>query len=125
MYFYVFLDTKSYDELLSLSVYCRDRINPYMFTYALSVVIIHRPDTRNLRLPSHSEMFPSLYMDSAVFSRAREESAVVQAGSRVSVISHHGASISIYNAVVRAEMSLMDPRPHLKIGSRSVVGVFW
>jgi len=70
-------------------------------------------------------MFPSLYMDSAVFSRAREESAVVQAGSRVSVISHHGASISIYNAVVRAEMSLMDPRPHLKIGSRSVVGVFW
>ncbi|XP_027839310.1 phenoloxidase 2-like [Aphis gossypii] len=94
----ILMNTKSYDELLSLSVYCRDRINPYMFTYALSVVIIHRPDTRNLRLPSHSEMFPSLYMDSSVFSRAREESAVVQAGSRTPIEIPHDYSANNLDA---------------------------
>ncbi|XP_026816301.1 phenoloxidase 1-like [Rhopalosiphum maidis] len=80
-----FMDTKSFDELLSLSVYCRDRLNPYMFIYALSVVVTHRPDTRNLELPSHVEMFPNLYMDSSVFSHAREESSVVQPGSRTPI----------------------------------------
>jgi len=79
-----FTAAKSFDELLSLTVYARDRVNPYMFIYALSVVLTHRPDTRNLELPSHVEMFPSLYMDATVFGRAREESAVVQTGSRVS-----------------------------------------
>jgi len=69
---------------MSLAAYCRDRTNPYMFIYALSVVVIHKPETRGLELPSHAEMFPSLYMDSSVFNRAREESEVVQAGSRVS-----------------------------------------
>lgn len=85
--FYVCLAAaKSVDELLSLAAYCRDRTNPYMFIYALSVVVIHKPETRGLELPSHAEMFPSLYMDSSVFNRAREESEVVQAGSRVSRI---------------------------------------
>ncbi|VVC24126.1 Hypothetical protein CINCED_3A001218 [Cinara cedri] len=81
----ILMATKSFDELLSLAVYMRDRINPYMFIYALSVVVIHRPDTRNVELPSHAEMFPSLYMDSSVFGRAREESAVVQSGSRTPI----------------------------------------
>lgn len=84
-FFLCWTATKSFDELLSLSVYCRDRINPSMFIYALSVVVIHRPDTRNLNLPSHAEMFPSLYMNSSVFGRIREESQVVQPGSRVSM----------------------------------------
>ncbi|XP_022160595.1 phenoloxidase 2-like [Myzus persicae] len=94
----ILMNAKSYDDLLSLSVYCRDRINPYMFTYALSVVLIHRPDTRNLRLPSHSEMFPSLYMDSSVFARAREESAVVQAGSRTPIEIPHDYSANNLDA---------------------------
>ncbi|XP_050439526.1 phenoloxidase 1-like [Adelges cooleyi] len=81
----IFMAAKNYDEFLSLSVYCRDRINSYMFIYALSVAMIHRPDTRNLPPPSHAEMFPSLYLDSSVFSRAREESVVIQAGSRTPI----------------------------------------
>lgn len=80
-----FSATRNVDELLSLCVYCHDRINPHLFIYALSVVMVHRPDTRNLTLPSHAEIFPKLYMDSSVFSRIREESAVVESGSRVSI----------------------------------------
>uniref|UniRef100_A0A481MQJ5 Phenoloxidase n=1 Tax=Nipponaphis monzeni TaxID=196483 RepID=A0A481MQJ5_9HEMI len=80
-----FMAAKNVDELLSLSVYCRDRVNPHMFIYALSVAMVHRPDTRNLTLPSHAEMFPKIYMDSSVLSRAREEATVVQPGSRTPV----------------------------------------
>lgn len=82
-----FAAPKVFDEFLSLSVYCRDRINPYMFNYALSVAMVHRSDTRDITLPSHAEIFPNLYIDASVFSRAREEAIVVQPGSRVSASS--------------------------------------
>lgn len=48
--------------------------------------MLHRPDTRNLNIPSHVEMFPFFYMDSSVFNRAREESVVVtKPGARVRI----------------------------------------
>nr|CAD7257152.1 unnamed protein product [Timema shepardi] len=77
---------RTYDDFLSAAVYCRDRLNPNMFIYALSVAILHRPDTRNLEVPPLSEVFPDKYMDSAVFARAKEESNVVSSGSRVRII---------------------------------------
>lgn len=83
-WYYLISAAKSYDELLSLSVYIRDRVNPHMFTYALSVVLLHRSDTRNLKPPSHVEMFPNLYIDGTVFGKAKEESSVVAPGQRVS-----------------------------------------
>lgn len=39
-----------------------------------------------MRLPSHAEMFPNLYMNPVVFNRAREEAEVIEAGSRVSIL---------------------------------------
>lgn len=57
-----------------------------MYIYALSVAILHRPDTRNVPIPSLAEVFPEKYMDSAIFSKAREESTVVPDGSRVCLV---------------------------------------
>nr|CAD7203863.1 unnamed protein product [Timema douglasi] len=82
----IFMGMRTYDDFLSAAVYCRDRLNPNMFIYALSVAILHRPDTRNLEVPPLSEVFPDKYMDSAVFARAKEESNVVSSGSRVRII---------------------------------------
>lgn len=73
------------DELLSTAVYVRDRINPYLFYYGLSVALLHRPDTQNLDLPSFVHVFPDKYIDSQVFARAREEAVIVPEGSRVSI----------------------------------------
>lgn len=72
------------DELLSIAVYTRDRVNPYLFNYALSVAVLHRPDTQNLDLPSFIRTFPDKYVDGKVFARAREESHIVPERSRVS-----------------------------------------
>ena len=74
------------DELLSTAVYARDRVNAYLFHYALSVALLHRSDTQNLDLPSLIHVFPDKYVDSQVFARAREEANIVPEGSRVSML---------------------------------------
>ncbi|XP_017884414.2 phenoloxidase 1-like [Ceratina calcarata] len=81
----IFLGMRTYEDFLSVSVYCRDRVNPDMFIYALSVAILHRPDTKDLPIPPLNEVFPDKYVDSGVFSRAREEANIVPAGSRIPI----------------------------------------
>ncbi|XP_067205595.1 phenoloxidase 1 [Linepithema humile] len=81
----IFLGMRTYDDFLSVSVYCRDRVNPELFVYALSVAILHRPDTKDLPIPPLSEIFPDKYIDSGVFARAREEANVAPEGSRLPI----------------------------------------
>lgn len=81
--FTFYLDLRTYEDFLSVAVYCRDRLNPNMFIYALSVAILHRPDTKNLPVPPLSEIFPDKFVDGSVFSRAKEEANVVPTGARV------------------------------------------
>ncbi|XP_020292379.1 phenoloxidase 2 [Pseudomyrmex gracilis] len=81
----IFMGMRTYEDFLSVSVYCRDRINSEMFIYALSVAILHRPDTKDLPIPPLSEIFPDKYIDSGIFARAREEANVAPAGSRLPI----------------------------------------
>lgn len=74
---------RTVDDLLSMAAYSRDRVNPEMFAYCLSVAILHRPDTKDLPIPNLAEIFPAKYLDSAIFSRAQEAANVVPAGQRV------------------------------------------
>lgn len=78
------LGMRNVDELQSMAVFARDRVNPYMFNYCLSVAILHRPDTQSLDIPSFIQTFPDKYIDSKVFTQAREETSIVPDGSRVS-----------------------------------------
>ncbi|KAL0867622.1 hypothetical protein ABMA27_008380 [Loxostege sticticalis] len=64
-------------ELLSTCVFCRTNLNPQLFNYCYSVALMHRRDTRNVKIPSFAETFPSKFLDSQVFSQAREMAAVV------------------------------------------------
>ncbi|KAG8229579.1 hypothetical protein J437_LFUL010170 [Ladona fulva] len=81
----VFMGMRNYDDFLSASVYCRGRVNPYMYVYALSVAILHRPETKNLRIPPLAEIFPGKYVDSSVLVKAREEANVFSQGTRVPI----------------------------------------
>lgn len=82
----IFMGLRSIDDLQSVAVYARDRLNPFLFNYAMSVALLHRPDTKGLNLPLFSESFPEKYVDSTVFSKAREEATVVTEGSRMPII---------------------------------------
>ncbi|XP_075167145.1 phenoloxidase 2-like [Haematobia irritans] len=82
----IFMGMRSIDELLSVAAYARDRVNPFLFVYAISVALLHRRDTKGLDLPSFAQIFPEKYMDSKVFRKAREEVSVVPEGSRMPII---------------------------------------
>ncbi|XP_054090709.1 phenoloxidase 2-like [Zeugodacus cucurbitae] len=61
------MGARSVDDLQSVSVYARDRVNPYLFNYAVSVALLHRPDTKGLDLPSIAHNFLDKFVDSQVF----------------------------------------------------------
>lgn len=77
---------RSIDDLQSVAVYARDRVNPILFNYALSVALLHRPDTKDLKLPLFVETFPDKFIDSKVFSQVREEATIVPEGSRMPIV---------------------------------------
>ncbi|CAK1590404.1 unnamed protein product [Parnassius mnemosyne] len=64
-------------EFLSTCVYARVNLNPQLFNYCFSVALMHRNDTRNVRIQNFAETFPSKFMNSKVFAQAREVAAVV------------------------------------------------
>lgn len=81
----IFLGMRNVDDLQSVAAYARDRVNPFLFNYALSVALLHRPDTQGLDLPNFMETFPEKYVDSSVFAKAREEATLVPTGSRMPI----------------------------------------
>ncbi|KAK9503579.1 hypothetical protein O3M35_010108 [Rhynocoris fuscipes] len=78
----IFMGVRSLDDFLATTVYCRDRLNPHLYIYALSVAILHREDTKQLPIPTLCEVFPDKFMDSATFSRAREQANILSADKR-------------------------------------------
>lgn len=82
----LFMAQKTVDDLLSVAAYVRDRINPQLFNYALSVALLHRKDTKGIELPSFVETFPDKFVDPKVVSRAREDLSVLPQGSRAPIV---------------------------------------
>ncbi|KAG8238332.1 hypothetical protein J437_LFUL019370 [Ladona fulva] len=56
-----------------------------MFVYALSMAILHRPDTRDLQIPPLTEILPNKFVDATVFERAREDANVLNEGNRIPI----------------------------------------
>lgn len=78
----IFMDQPDAASLLSCAAYIKDRVNLYMFQYALSVAVQHRTDTKDLTLPSIVNMFPDQFVDPSTFPKAREEAALVTQENR-------------------------------------------
>lgn len=78
----IFLGMRNVDDLLSVAVYAREHVNPYLFNYSLSVAILHRKDTQDLDVPSFIQSFPDKYVDAQVFTKAREAATIIPDGSR-------------------------------------------
>lgn len=81
----LFLDQVDVDTLMAVACYCRDRVNVFLFQYSFSCAIQHRPDTKNVDIPSALELFPDQFMDASVKSRFLEEGKLEES-QRVSVL---------------------------------------
>ncbi|CAF4884696.1 unnamed protein product [Pieris macdunnoughi] len=68
-------------QFLSTCTYARVNLNPQLFNYCYSVALMHRRDTRNVPIANFAETFPSKFVDSQVFSQARETAAVAAQGA--------------------------------------------
>ena len=77
----LFMSQKTVDDLISVAAYVRDRINTQLFNYALSVALLHRKDTKNVKIPSFAETFPDKFVDPKIVSRAREDLNVLPQGT--------------------------------------------
>lgn len=63
-------------------------VNPYAFEYALSVALLHRPDTKFLPLPSPATHAPEFYLPLPVMRAAEYEGSIVEdEENRVSYVS--------------------------------------
>lgn len=81
----IFLDTPDASTLLSTAAYVKDRVNIYLFQYSLSVALQHRPDTRDIDLPSIVQTFPDQFVDPSAFPKAREELSLVSQENRMNI----------------------------------------
>ncbi|KAM3965838.1 acidic juvenile hormone-suppressible protein 1 [Aphomia sociella] len=69
--FHLLYSAKTYSTFYKTAVYLREHINEYQFIYVLSVAIIHRPDTQDIRIPPIYDVFPSYFHNSEVMTTAQ------------------------------------------------------
>ncbi|XP_055605243.1 phenoloxidase 8-like [Uranotaenia lowii] len=81
----MFMDQPDAEDLLGLAAYCRSRLNPELFQYALSVAVQHRKDTRKVAIPSALHTFPEKFVDPVVITKLMEEGRAVDPGNRMAV----------------------------------------
>lgn len=80
-----FVKQSSVDALMSAAIYARDRLNKYLFQYAFTVAINHRPDTKNIDVPSFLQVFPEQFIDPIALNTMREQASVLDPGNRVRI----------------------------------------
>lgn len=73
----IFMGMRTLEDLQSACVYARDRVNPSLFQYSLACAMIHRPDTKNIPIPSLIEMFPYKFVDSKIIQNIKEETFIL------------------------------------------------
>jgi tyrosinase len=82
----IFMEPTTIPELMSISTYVRERVNPYLFQYAFSVALQHRPDTKELEVPSILSTLPEQFVDPKVMPKLMERAAIFEGEERVSFL---------------------------------------
>lgn len=67
--FRVLYSAKTFDVFYHTAVWARFNVNELMYVYSLSVAMIHRPDTRMMKLPPMYEVVPHFFFNDDVMQR--------------------------------------------------------
>ncbi|XP_072934538.1 phenoloxidase subunit 2-like [Epargyreus clarus] len=79
--------TGQLQQFLSTCVFSRANLNPQLFNYCYSIALMHRADTREVPIKNFAETFPSKFLQSKVFTQARESAALTAQGApRIPII---------------------------------------
>lgn len=72
----LFMRQPNVKAFASVAAYARERLNPYLFQYALYVASQHRQDTKNDPLPSIVSTFPENFINPSKFNELKTEGSV-------------------------------------------------
>ncbi|GJQ73638.1 hypothetical protein Trydic_g13981 [Trypoxylus dichotomus] len=77
--FKFFYYAKTVEDLYKFAIWSQDMVNERMWSYALSVALVHRPDTFGIIIPAIYEMQPHLFFNSEVMQSVEKlaESCVI------------------------------------------------
>uniref|UniRef100_A0A182SV15 Uncharacterized protein n=1 Tax=Anopheles maculatus TaxID=74869 RepID=A0A182SV15_9DIPT len=81
----LFINQPDADTLVDVAAYARDRLNGPLFQYALSVALLHRPDTKSVPVPSMLHLFPDQFIDPAANAKMMEEGTIVMDENRMPI----------------------------------------
>lgn len=68
--FHLFYFAKDFETFYKVACWARDNVNEGMFVYALTVAVIHRDDTRGMKLPPPYEIYPFYFFNTEVIDKA-------------------------------------------------------
>ncbi|KAK6628286.1 hypothetical protein RUM43_002098 [Polyplax serrata] len=66
----VFFNAKDWNTFLRTASWMREHVNDGLFVYALSIALLHRPDTQGIVIPPFYEICPHLYINAETIQRA-------------------------------------------------------
>ncbi|KAJ8680418.1 hypothetical protein QAD02_016205 [Eretmocerus hayati] len=67
--FRLFYYAKDFDTFYKTALFCRNRLNHGLFTYAFTLAVIHRPDTKYIRIPAMYELGPYLFYNTELLEK--------------------------------------------------------
>lgn len=68
----VLYSAKTFETFYQTAAWARDNINEGIFVYALTLAVLHRPDTKGMVLPAPYEIYPYYFINSEVINKAHE-----------------------------------------------------
>lgn len=81
----IFLECPSIKELLSIMVYCREKVNVYLYNWVLSVTVLHHPHTTDYVMPVIPEIFPEKFFDGKIYKQAVESLKLIPIENRTPI----------------------------------------
>ncbi|XP_011305291.1 uncharacterized protein [Fopius arisanus] len=95
--FNLFYHAKDFETFYNMAIWARFHVNAHLYAYTLAVAILHRPDTRNIRLPVLHEMIPHFYFNNEVLQTAyRAKLGDANLKKSVDVKYHDGTDLVIH-----------------------------
>jgi len=68
--FRILYSAKDFDTFYNTAVWARFHMNEEMYIHMLCAAVLHRPDTKNIRLPPFYEMMPHSFFNEDVLHKA-------------------------------------------------------
>ncbi|XP_059615048.1 phenoloxidase 1-like [Phlebotomus argentipes] len=81
----IFMNCPTIDQFISTIVYCRERVNPYLFNWVLTVTVLNHSHTTDYCLPVVPEIFPEKFFDGKIYQQAEQALRLIPIEDRTPV----------------------------------------